>query len=180
MCGCISDRLAAPSPTYVICRLDGITLLPPTSKRYLVEDLGSTADFDFNDIVFDVDDVNGEQYCTVRALGGTLDIEIQVGDSTWRKSDSQYAVSDMINTRIPNYSDEYYLDRFKVTGWNPTENSVCVNVYVNGQEGMYVIEFPAYGEVPMMVAVKRNKWWRKEFDTIPNSIDWFIAPNPED
>lgn len=164
--------------TDLICRLDGIELLPPTSKRYLVEDLGSTTDFDFNDIVFDVDDVNGEQYCTVRALGGTLDIEIQVGDSTWKKSNSQYPINEMINTKNPNYSEDYYLARFKVTGWKPSENNVCVNVYVNGQAGMYVIEFPAYGDVPMMVAVNRNKWWRVEYDRIPNAIDWFIAPNP--
>lgn len=164
--------------TDLICRIDNIELLPPTSKRYLVEDLGSTADFDFNDIVFDVDQINGEQYCTVRALGGTLDIEIQVGDSIWRKSSSKYTVSQMYNTINPNYSEDYYLARFKVTGWNPTANNVCVNVFAKGNNGMYVIEFPAYGEVPMMVAVKRDKWWRVEYDKIPNAIDWFIAPNP--
>lgn len=61
------------------------------SRRYLIEDLGSTDDFDFNDIVIDVEQrvvvengVEGTplQMATLRHLGGVLPWNIKIGD-TW-------------------------------------------------------------------------------------------------
>ena len=59
----------------------------PIEKRYLVEDLGSKDDFDFNDIVFDVKQAqDGTQKCVIRAMGGTLDFTLKIGNTTWTKS----------------------------------------------------------------------------------------------
>ena len=81
------------------------------TKRYMMEDLGATDDFDFNDIVVDVTtdrvkkkifydiDANGgwtfnheeiiehlPQQAVVRAAGGTLDFTLTIGTTTWTKS----------------------------------------------------------------------------------------------
>lgn len=78
-------------------------------KRYMVEDLGTLDDFDFNDVVVDVKDVgtqrmhihkiNGvivseepvgeethEQSAIVRCLGGTIDFDLTIGNTIWSKS----------------------------------------------------------------------------------------------
>ena len=79
------------------------------SKRYMIEDLGTADDFDFNDIVVDVyqnitkiykrklaGDIEisneyvrteyGPQEAIVRAMGGTLDFTITIGSTSWTKS----------------------------------------------------------------------------------------------
>ena len=90
-----------------------------TGKRYLIEDLGATNDFDFNDVVVDVFeeyqnqiyyknvDAQGnkefdhkteiagtrKQKAIVRAMGGTRNFTLTIGDKTWSKSDSEYATT---------------------------------------------------------------------------------------
>lgn len=95
------------------------------AKRYLIEDLGASDDFDFNDIVVDMQDVwlekiiyedtpNGgwkpvstevventrHQRAIVRAMGGTIDFALKIGGTEiFKKSDlTDYAVTDMLNT----------------------------------------------------------------------------------
>ncbi len=50
-------------------------------KRIIVEDLGTMDDFDFNDVVFDVDwdKQAGKTIVTLQAAGGTLPLYIQIG-----------------------------------------------------------------------------------------------------
>ena len=94
------------------------------TKRYMMEDLGATDDFDFNDVVVDVQNVytqkihmkptaNGgweEDYrddpvykgqrAIVRAAGGTLDFTIEIGTNTitrWKKVPT-YSATNMLNT----------------------------------------------------------------------------------
>lgn len=161
------------------------------AKRYMVEDLGSTDDFDFNDIVVDVEiyDVkkitkrNGvisgtevvkadQQRAVVRALGGTIDFELYIGDTNtpWIKSvDSEYSVGTMVNTTNINFKQE--LAKFDVTGWNPELNNIRVVVNGNPSQGTQPrsIDFPKAGEVPMIIAYDTNVNWQLERESLPKS-----------
>lgn len=117
------------------------------SKRYMIEDLGSTFDFDFNDIVLDVEqnlykDYAGnttkiEQKAYLRHLSGTIPFKITVGNtplgtkekyegrnlsvSPWRGDDPQ-------GNGFDPATDGYYYDLIgqEVTGWNPDNNNIKV------------------------------------------------------
>ena len=158
------------------------------AKRYMVEDLGSIGDFDFNDIVFDViQAADGTQKCYVRALGGTYNITITVGNATWTKDGSEITLGDetvtaeegvMYNTK-PIHSD-WILAEFPVSGWDPTGNDVSVTVFTRGQNGEFytnTIEFPENGDVPMMVAVSTSKVWMPEYKSISDMKSDFINDN---
>lgn len=95
------------------------------TKRYLIEDLGASDDFDFNDIVVDMSDVwiekinyrdteNGgwepistevvpntrHQRAIIRAMGGTINFRLMIGGVQIYEKDghTEYAVTDMLNT----------------------------------------------------------------------------------
>ena len=157
-------------------------------KRYMVEDLGTTDDFDFNDIVFDVVQLaDGSQKCYVRALGGIYNVTITIGNTTWSKTGSEIMLGDetviaeegvMYNTK-PIHSD-WILAEFPVTGWDPTGNDVYVTVFTRGQNGEFytnTIEFPELSEVPMMVAVSTDKVWMVERESILSIPESFINDN---
>jgi hypothetical protein len=96
------------------------------TKRYMMEDLGTKNDFDFNDVVVDLSIVYNKkitykiidaygnveiekeevipstrhQEAIVRAAGGTIDFTLEIGTSTitrWKKS-QKFTVADMLNT----------------------------------------------------------------------------------
>ena len=143
-------------------------------KRYFVEDLGGDSDHDFNDIVFDVALFSdGRQTCYVRALGGTLDITIKVGNGSWTKS-SKYDADQMYNTKGAVDYDAN-LAEFDVTGWDRVDNNV--QVVVEGQNGQhYGIPFPETGKIPFIIAVMDGKHWMPEYQPIP-STEWLTQPN---
>ena len=143
-------------------------------KRYMVEDLGESDDFDFNDIVFDVVQFSDNtQRCYVRALGGTLGISIKVGNSTWSKAPT-YANTEMLNTKGEVDYDKC-LAEFDVTGWNADNSKVSVEV--TGKDGYkWVLKFPETGEVPFIVATADGKEWMNERVAVPNK-EWFGLPN---
>ena len=142
-------------------------------KRYFVEDLGSKDDFDFNDIVFDVIDDNGSQECIVRAMGGTLDFTLKIGDTTWTKSEAA-DVKTMYNTQ-GNIEYDKVLARFPVTGWNPNANNISVEVKSNVSENVIIkIPFPKKGEVPMILAFKTVTNWQTERESLPDG--WWFTP----
>ncbi len=154
----------------------------PITKRYFVEDLGSKDDFDFNDIVFDVSqDAAGKQKCIIRAMGGTLDFTLNIGQTSWTKSEDGvakgYAVETMYNTKATPEWDKN-LAEFNVTGWNPENNNISVSVKSNVSSDVIIkIPFPKTGEVPMIVAVKEFVNWQLERDPLPQNW-WFIPEYP--
>lgn len=160
--------------SYMVFYAKDLSVYEPTviSKRYMVEDLGSVGDYDFNDIVFDVIDTDGKQECFVRALGGTLEISIKVGDSTWSKAPT-YNAKQMINTTAPIDYDAVCA-HFDVTGWDYDKDNVSV-VVNNGAETPYTIQFPANGTIPRMVAVKTTKHWMEESVSVPKPIATWLA-----
>ena len=150
------------------------------AKRFFVEDLGgaSNSDIDFNDIVFDVVEyTNKEQEVIVRALGGTLPITITVCGTSWSKPADK--VSDMINTGADGKAIDYGMifDSFKISGWDPTDNSK-VSVQVEDKNGFKFIEaFPKNGDIPLMVAFSVAKPWKAERQ--PITAAWLTEKGEE-
>ena len=143
-------------------------------KRYMIEDLGSIGDFDFNDIVVDVEDYTVETRkvtrlngvitsdevisttsaptkAVIRALGGTIDFDLKIGDTTWKKSKSEYTVTTMYNTEGTIDYDKV-LAEFEVTGWNANDNNISVTVTESSGK-VFTITFPKKGTAPMIIAV---------------------------
>lgn len=166
------------------------------SKRYMIEDLGTTDDFDFNDVVVDVFDVTRKtavyvvvdgirqfkewkdeehsQEAIVRSLGGTLDITLKIGSTTWTKSGSEYPVSQMVNTSgAINYNAE--LAKFPIVNndWDFKTNNVSATVGDKASGNVLTITFPKVGEAPMILGFDVNEYrnWMNERQSIPSS--WF-------
>ena len=179
------------------------------SKRYLIEDLGGSDDFDFNDIVVDVyqnitqkwkrklaGDIEisneyvsteyGPQEAIIRAMGGTLDFTVTIGSTRWTKSTgvpfdtnlTSFNIGTMYNTQS-GFDYDKVLAKFTVTGWNPDDNNISVEVVknvdtsVDNDHIIYEIPFPKKGDIPMIVAVDATEaWaWMKERQSVP---DWWI------
>ena len=183
-------------PTPPIVPTDEIEITE--TKRYMMEDLGTTDDFDFNDVVVDVENVytqkihlkqiaNGgwdEDYredpvfkgqrAIVRAAGGIYDFTLTIGNKTWSKSDDLTA-DQMYNTGWGNSTIyrtgmESELAKFDVTGWNPDKNNVSVTVVGKGpNDGVKTITFPKQGEAPLMIAVDKDVNWMTERSSVPSS-----------
>lgn len=139
------------------------------SRRYLIEDLGSTDDFDFNDIVIDVEQrvvvengVEGTplQMATLRHLGGVLPWNIKIGD-TWFSGAENTMLKGEIGSDASVTKD--------VTGWNPEENNITVKVAGNQTGSVCLIPFPKKGEVPMVIAVDTYQQWMDERQSIPST-----------
>ena len=153
---------------------DEPTLVSEISKRYMMEDLGTIGDFDFNDAVVDLSqktwsDGTVTKTGVVRALGGILDITIKLGGKTaWTKSNNLNPAS-IINTQ-PNYNENGNYGEFDASDWNPDANNIAF--VVKGQNAELVtINFPETGSVPQMVAVKITRNWMEENKRVP-SIAW--------
>ena len=166
-----------------------------TTKRYFMEDLGTTDDFDFNDVVVDVQtnrkkityiyegdtdnlisqtETSLDDQAVVRAAGGTMDFTLTIGSTTWIKSEHINS-KEMWNTGWNGASINYtaVLDKpFKVEGFKAGQNNISVAVVDNGTSGQVkTITFPKQGEAPMMLAVDASTNWMIERKSIPDT--WF-------
>ncbi|MBQ7425816.1 MAG: DUF4114 domain-containing protein [Prevotella sp.] len=158
---------------------DGDPIVKKETVRYMIEDLGSTDDFDFNDIVVDVSDVwtstptyvNGvldkwtdsehRQEATIRHLGGTLPFILKIGD-TERPEHAGVMGSDPDET-------------FAVSGWNKDTHNIVVKVRQEKNSTVYnEIKFPKAGTAPMIIAVDPTQTWMSERQSVPES--WFYIP----
>lgn len=162
------------------------------TKRYMIEDLGATDDFDFNDVVVDVENYTVEIHqvtrengviktdeviettsapsqAIIRAMGGTIDFELTIGETKWVKSENNFDVKTMYNTQGDvDYNKE--LAVFEVKGYDYNANNVGIRV--KGQDGLlFDIKFPKAGEAPMIIAVDPSQQWMKERVSVPS--EWF-------
>lgn len=167
------------------------------TKRYMVEDLGDTDDFDFNDLVVDVSkklrtiytyevyadgtkrqlgEPDGptliDEWAVVRAAGGTLDFTITIGSSSWTKSEHMSA-SEMRNTKKGSINYDAVIGEFKITNldWDYERNS-NVSIEVDGRghnAGVQTIQFPKDGEIPKIIAVDNTWTWMNERESVPDS-----------
>ena len=151
----------------------------PICKRYMIEDLGGSDDFDFNDIVVDVyqDYATSSQKAIVRAMGGTLDFTLRIGSTIWSKDGAGFNTGKMYNTQSTIQWDAN-LAEFEVTGWIPSQNNISVTVNQKGDNGVLTavdIPFPKAGEVPMIIAVYPLLVdWMPERQSIPTDFFYEI------
>jgi len=146
--------------------------------RYMIEDLGATDDFDFNDIVLDVSEIhtispvytNGvvtewkdygtRQEAVIRHLGGTLPFTLKIGDTQLEEMQGRLGAD-------PN-------TKFDVTGWDINNHNISIEVRQMGNQGVNKIGFPKAGEAPMIIAVDPSQKWMPERQSVPE--DWFTVP----
>lgn len=168
------------------------------SKRYMIEDLGTTDDFDFNDVVVDVYDLISKkaiydvdadgnktfrkwedevhtQEAIIRSLGGTLDITVKIGSTEWTKSD-EYLATSILNTGVDgpvDYSAELAKFTIKDTDWDAETNNVSAIVGEKTSENVLHIVFPKVGEAPMIIGFDADdtRNWMYERQSIP--LEWF-------
>ena len=160
---------------------EGTTVYDSRTVRYMVEDLGSTDDFDFNDIVIDVTEnkaktpvyTNGvltswnegetTQKAVIRHLGGTLPFLLTIGDKQLPEMGGQSTFQTSPNTE------------YDVTGWNINSHNISVQVQQKDNQGVYNnVVFPKAGEAPMIIAVDPSQNWMPERQSVPES--WFYLP----
>ncbi len=161
--------------------IEDMTIVQKYEKRYMIEDLGTTDDFDFNDIVVDVTAqrqvtytlVNGvidysktkygewAQMASIKHLGGTLAFRLKIGDT----------LLDEMQGEMMGYNDELTDRNYTISGWNPEENNISVTVRNKQSEAVYPIGFPKKGDVPMIIAFSNKTHWMPERQSIPE--DWF-------
>ena len=153
--------------------------------RYMIEDLGATDDFDFNDIVVDVTEIrtiyptytNGvvtkwtetgkRQEAVIRHLGGRLPFILKIGNK-------EYAAGGQDTFQT---SPDLKLD--DVTGWTGLNgaHNVSIEVEQKNSEGVFKVQFPKAGEAPMIIAVDPSQGWMTERQSVP--ADWFYIPTEE-
>ena len=146
-------------------------LYTPKGQRIMCEDLGTTADFDFNDIVVDVyndwsgypgNAWGGATIVTVRAAGGTLpatvagkDIHELFGVST----------TDMVNTGVKTAP----VAIFRIAQVN---NAKDIQIVVGNDGGTWELK-TATGAAPQKILVPSTTRWNKEYKSIVNSYPDF-------
>ena len=146
-------------------------LYTPKGQRIMCEDLGTTADFDFNDIVIDVyndwkgypgNEWTAATIVTVRAAGGTLpatvagkDIHELFGVST----------KDMVNTGIKTAP----VAIFRIPQVN---NAKDIHIMVGNDGGTWELK-TATGAAPQKILVPSTTRWSKEYKNIVKSYPDF-------
>ena len=157
-------------PKEIIIENNKYDVTTSLTKRYMMEDLGDSDDFDFNDVVVDVTEttvahhtveiVNGvktsdnvveekSQKAVVRHLGGIYSFALKVGDTSFDVMGSKETFDTDVNIEK------------EVTGWNPALNNVSVKVKESDSK-MYTNEFPKEGKFPMMFACDPEIKWAAE------------------
>jgi len=128
-----------------------------TRKRYLCEDLGNTYDFDFNDIVVDVEEykvyetvitnensyelqstVEIKQRATIRNMCGTLPFRVKVGDyifptvtdpTNQAQTIAELKSDETTGSGAPTRATGWDSEIVKdITGWNADQNNITIKI----------------------------------------------------
>ena len=157
----------------------------PQTFIFACEDLGTSDDFDFNDVVFSVSHVAGETKAvvTVLAAGGTLDAYIVYDNSELGEVHSMLGAEAgmMTNTSEKGITHTHAGKEISVAGdWTLASNSDkfrvrVVNLEGNSSHSEYV-EAPKEGEAPQMIILPSEWEWPTERtnikDAYPDFIKW--------
>jgi len=155
------------------------------SQRFIIacEDLGSTMDVDFNDVVFSVGHVAGKKEITIvpLAAGGTLAAEI------WYKEQKVGEIHEMLGaentetvinvtnnitnggiTKTISISDE---------NWSFADSWQDFSIKVTGNnEGSVFVKAPTVGTAPFMIVAPASWKWPREYvnieDAYPDFKGW--------
>lgn len=156
------------------------------SKRYMVEDLGETDDFDFNDIVIDVEEETTTTH-TVTLTDGEITSDVVSGTSKTQKAILRHRggiypfsikIGDYTSDEFPGVLSDDPNIELTITNnvWNPGTNNISLNVRDTNTGAVVIIPFAMKGEAPMMVAMDTSIEWMPERKAVSKS--WF-NPVPE-
>ena len=146
-------------------------LYTPKGQRIMCEDLGTTADFDFNDIVIDVyndwkgypgNEWTAATIVTVRAAGGTLPATVAGKDIH-----NLFGVDtkDMVNTGIKTAP----VAIFRIP---QVINAKDIKIMVGNDDGTWELK-TATGAAPQKILVPSTTKWSKEYKNIMKSYPNF-------
>ena len=163
---------------------EGQSIEDVKTVRYMIEDLGATDDFDFNDVVVDMLEIRTikptyttysdktvttwtetgvRQEAVIRHLGGTLPFTLTIGNTTLPEMGGQSTFQTSPNSV------------FDVTGWSMDRHNISVQVRQKANAEVYNhVTFPKAGEAPMIIAVDPTQDWMSERKSVPSS--WFYIP----
>jgi hypothetical protein len=160
------------------------TPVSPKSVSWLVacEDLSNTFDYDFNDVIFRVYHVSGNDFLTVEpvAAGGTLETYLYYGDTQvseeWHKHFGDgYDTSKMINTgqiteknvwriTLKNIPTDFSMKSFST-------DASSFKIYVPSRN--FSVVGPQAGKAPQMLILPYNWNWPKELTSISKTYPLF-------
>lgn len=180
-----------PDCNDIILYIEGHPSLPvPESKRFLCEDLGAIGDFDFNDVVVDVqpglDD--NKAAITLHAAGGTMPINLYIAGQDLGEVHELLGVEKnvMVNTRpggltaAPYHTEITVPDDFNLTMFNDVKLLVT-----KGDGSQYWINYSADGSAPSLIATPMETKWMKETVNIKKgypsffTTKWYENSDPE-
>ena len=161
------------------------TVIPQQYYYYAFEDLGTTNDFDFNDVVLRVSaPVDGKSNIQLCAAGGTLPASVNL-DGAVICSDVHDAfgvdVKTMVNTGAAPTLPFVTIDTDVVIaeGNDASSLPLSITVYGNSSNDVRTISVPGIGNVPLMIRMAGNdegKWfWSREKVNISDSYPDFGA-----
>lgn len=144
------------------------------------EDLGSTDDYDFNDIVLEVqkDIENNQIKIKCLAAGGTLPATIYYNDQVIGEAHAMLGESNtgkMINTTtITNTPIVYTVNESIDQNWTLSENKDKFKIVVNSDDNMAaLINAPTKGDAPQMIIVPGDWKWPTERAHIEDAYSEF-------
>ena len=157
---------------WIVKIIPGTGVNPPADKlRIMAEDLSAKegTDFDFNDVVIDVEIVDGRANCVLQAAGGTLPLRIGGIDALEVHSMFNVDVTTMVNTGIGERLEPV---NFAIEGINNAAD-ITLEVYKNGEW----MEMEARQGVPAAkIAVNQDVQWCSERESIlkryPDFKNW--------
>jgi hypothetical protein len=106
----------------------------------------------------------------IRAMGGTIDFTLTIGNTKWVKSENGFNIKTMYNTQ-GSIDYQKVLAEFEVTGWDYESNNISVQVPNEKSGEVFTINFPKAGTAPMIIAVDPTQNWMDERVSVPKS--WF-------
>lgn len=169
-------------------------------KRYMIEDLGGTFDFDFNDIVIDVEQIRDlrdnsvTQKATLKHLCGTIPWKVKIGNTEFsqlpgRNGDCGEG-GDGYDPATAEDNAYASIINANISGWDPDLNNIVMTTWPSaaGTDGWtdhnqtekFLAEadgieytFPKEKEYPYIIACDPTVDWQKELITIDD--DWFTV-----
>lgn len=171
--------MITPDPTYHDVEVEDQSL----TWTVACEDLGTSDDIDFNDMVFSVNYVSGNDYATVKPLaaGGMLKAELYYGEQLLGEIHELLGVSGadgsypMVNTTTKTNTAEDI--KVSVTkDFTMTKNMGGFSIKVSDTDKATIISAPPVGGCPQMFVVPGDWAWPTERTHIekayPSFSDW--------
>lgn len=172
----------------LMCQIYGIdTNEPPvivdqeaTAAEWILacEDLGSTDDFDFNDVVIKVSHVSGQTTAEVTVLeaGGTLPATIYYNGTKITEAHEALGVdTDVMTTEAEGYTPAQPITITVPEDFTITEDMGGFQLYVEKEDKSAVVSVnaPGEGEVPQMICVPATWKWPTERTNISEAYPGF-------